>query len=214
MSTVGSDGIDVGIGKGEPIVPVGAGSEYPTVTIPTPAGKFQVRIVEVHGTAVLVATTFELPVEPVVRFHSSCVFGESLHAVDCDCGAQLDAALRLIGREGGILVYTWEEGRGVGIVDKIRAIHLQETKLVSTVDAFGILGHKPEPRTFELQIRALKSVFDGRRIRFASGNPQKIAALEDAGFEVVRAQLEVEMTPEREAYLAHKRQHLGHLHDN
>lgn len=169
---------------------------------------------DAHGQVLLVATTSEIPDLPVVRFQSSCVFGESFHAIDCDCGAQLDAALKLIGKEGGILIYAWEEGRGTGIVNKIRAIALQETLGVSTAQAFRDLGHQPEPRSFEAHIAALRMIFGGTHIRFASDNPHKIAALKRAGYHVERVRLKIAMTPERAAYLAHKREHLGHLDDD
>lgn len=185
------------------------------ITIPTPKGIVHIRAVQVNDTALIVAMSPAIPEVPVVRFHSSCVFGEALHAVDCDCGAQATAALELIIREGGILVYAWEEGRGVGIVDKVRAIALQEQQKLSTAEAFAALGHQPDPRTFALQIEALKQVFGGNRIRLASNNPQKIRAIEAAGFTVVeRVKLVVPMTPERKAYLEHKKEHLGHLYDD
>lgn len=187
---------------------------HPMVTVPTPNGTLRVRVVDVNGQLVLAATSPTIPVVPIVRFQSSCVFGEAFHALDCDCGAQVNAALALIGKEGGILIYAWEEGRGAGIVDKLRAISLQQTQGLSTTDAFAALGHKPDPRTFEAHIAALKQTFTGTRIKLASGNPQKIAALNRAGYSVERVKLDIAMTPERKAYLAHKRKHLGHIHDD
>jgi GTP cyclohydrolase II len=193
---------------------VGNMSDKPFVNVPTPSGTIRVRVVDVNGQTLLVATSPEIPDVPVVRFHSSCVFGEAFHAVDCDCGAQVTAALQLIGREGGILVYAWEEGRGAGIIDKLRAIAMQQQDNVSTAQAFIALGHQPDPRTFEAHIEALRQVFGGKRVRLASGNPQKITAMESAGFVVERVKLNVVMTPEREAYLDHKKQHLGHINDD
>ncbi len=184
------------------------------VTVPTPFGILRVRVIDVNGQSLLVATSEAIPDMPIVRFQSSCVFGEAFHAVDCDCGVQLDAVLKLIGEDGGILIYAWEEGRGAGIVDKLRAIALQQTRGLSTAEAYSSLGHEPDPRTFEAHIAALKKVFGGNSIKLASNNPRKIAALEEAGYTVERLQLEIAMTPEREAYLAHKRSHLGHLHDD
>jgi len=185
-----------------------------TITVPTPDGTLRVRVADVNGQHLLIATSEVIPAVPVVRFQSSCVFGEAFRALDCDCGAQLDAALALIGRDGGVLIYAWEEGRGAGIVDKLRAIALQQTEGLTTSEAFAALGHKPDPRTFEAHIAALKLVFSGVRIKLASGNPLKIAALTKAGYEVERVKLDIAMTPEREAYLAHKRDNLGHLYDD
>lgn len=190
------------------------GETYPTVAVPTPEGSLQVRVVLVGTQPVVVAMSETIPPIPIVRFHSSCVFGESFHAVDCDCGAQLDAARKLILAEGGFLIYAWEEGRGVGIVDKLRAISLQQTRDLTTAQAFASLGYPPEPRTFADHISALRMVFGGTRIKLASSNPLKISALEAAGYSVERIVLDVPMTPERKAYLEHKRDHLGHLRDD
>ena len=188
-------------------------SEQPHVAVPTPFGTLKVQVAHVNGKDLLVATSEVVPDLPVVRFQSSCVFGEAFHAVDCDCGAQLTAALKLIGTDGGVLIYAWEEGRGAGIADKLRAIAMQQTKGVSTSDAFQALGHEPDPRTFGAHIEALRTVVPGGKIRLASDNPKKIKALEAAGYEVQRIKLTVEMTPEREEYLQHKKDHLGHIHD-
>lgn len=189
-------------------------TEQPQIAVPTPWGMLKVRVVRVNGKELLVATSESIPEVPVVRFQSSCVFGEAFHAIDCDCGAQLTAALKLIGAQGGVLVYAWEEGRGVGIVDKIKAIAMQQTAELSTSDAFQALGHDPDPRTFDAHIEALRTVVTSGTIRLASGNPRKILALEAAGYTVERVNLEVEMTPEREAYLKHKKVYLGHIYDD
>jgi GTP cyclohydrolase II len=187
---------------------------HPYVLVPTPTGKLRTRVAMVGHEAVLIATSETIPEVPLVRFHSSCVFGESFHALDCDCGAQLNAAIAAIARDGGVLTYAWEEGRGIGIVDKLRAIALQQTRGLSTAEAFAALGHGPDPRSFAKHIAALKQVFSGNRIKFTSNNPRKIEALTDAGYVVQRVKLDVEMTPQRKAYIQHKREHLGHLHDN
>lgn len=192
----------------------GEPQDQPFVTVPTPVGILKVKVAKVNDQSLLLAMSETLPEVPVVRFQSSCVFGEAFHAVDCDCGAQMTAALNLICQQGGILVYAWEEGRGAGIIDKLRAIALQQTKGVSTADAFQTLGHEPDPRTFSAHISALKQAFTGTTIKVASGNPKKIAALKSAGYTVQRVKLEVEMTPEREAYLKHKKDYLGHIDDD
>jgi GTP cyclohydrolase II len=187
---------------------------YPSVAVPTPSATLRAKVVDVNGQVLLVATSSTIPAVPVVRFHSSCLFGEAFHAVDCDCGAQLVAAISMIGQEGGILIYAWEEGRGVGIVDKLRAIALQQSKGLSTAEAFAALGYIGDPRTFEAHIAALKTVYDGNRIKFASDNPRKIDALRSAGYIVERVKLNVAMTPERKRYLLDKQHHLGHLDDD
>jgi GTP cyclohydrolase II len=184
------------------------------ISVPTPHGNLRVRAVSVGAQVLLVATSDSIPDIPFVRFHSSCVFGEALHAVDCDCGAQLDAAIEIICRSGGILVYAWEEGRGTGIRNKISAIFLQQSRGLSTADAFGNLGYEPEPRNFGAHIEALREVFSGNHVHLASRNPEKISALEKAGFVVERVRMGVAMTPERREYIEHKQTHLGHLNDD
>jgi GTP cyclohydrolase II len=192
----------------------GEPQDQPFVTVPTPGGILRVKVAEVNGQSLLLAMSQSLPDVPIVRFQSSCVFGEAFHAVDCDCGAQMTAALNLICDQGGILVYAWEEGRGAGIIDKLKAIALQQTQGVSTARAFQTLGHEPDPRTFAAHIAALKQAFSGTTIKVASANPKKIAALKAAGYTVQRVKLDVEMTPEREAYLKHKKDYLGHIDDD
>jgi GTP cyclohydrolase II len=188
--------------------------DKPTASVSTPAGTLRVTAVNVHGETLLVALSEEVPDIPVVRFQSSCVFGESFYSGDCDCGGQLRAAIDLICAQGGILVYAWEEGRGVGIVAKLRAIAMQQTKGLSTADAFRALGYSPDPRTFDAPIAALKQVFEGKHIRLASSNPRKVVALERAGFTVERVKLDIPMTPKLKSYLKHQQEHLGHLHDD
>jgi GTP cyclohydrolase II len=140
------------------------------------------------------------------------MFGEALRATDCDCGVQLEAAVKAICAEGGIITYAWEEGRGLGIAGKLRAIALQQSKGIDTAEAFRILGHPPEPRSFDNHVAALRLVHDGTQVRLASANPAKVAALARAGFEVVeRLTLEIPTTPERASYLEEKTTSLGHL---
>lgn len=189
-------------------------TEQPQVTVPTPYGRLQVQVVPVNGKDLLVVTSEVIPAIPIVRFQSSCVFGEAFHAIDCDCGAQVTAALTLIGQQGGVLIYAWEEGRGTGITEKLKAIALQQTLHVSTSQAFEILGHDPDPRTFEAHLAALRKVVPPGAIKLASSNPKKVAALEAAGYTVERIRLKIDMTPERKAYLAHKQEHLGHFNDD
>lgn len=160
----------------------------------------------------MVFTTGEPTAVPVVRFQSACVFGEGLRAKDCDCGVQLDAAVKAICEDGGILTYAWEEGRGAGIARKLDAIALQQDRGIDTRQAFEELGIPVEPRTFDNHVAALRMVFAGSEVRFASRNREKIAALTRAGINVSeRITLKTELTGERVEYLARKLPALGHL---
>lgn len=182
------------------------------MTIPTAHGAVKIQLAEFPDESLLVVTSLHAPEIPVVRFQSSCVFGEGLSALDCDCGVQLDAAVKAICESGGVITYAWEEGRGVGIAKKLDAIALQETKGINTAEAFRELGCDPEPRDFVNHVKALQLVFSGEKVVIGSRNPRKIAALESAGFKIVeRVDWETPMTEEREAYLDSKISALGHI---
>lgn len=185
------------------------------VRIPTPHGNVEVQLAELPSGNVMVFTAGEPNDVPVVRFQSACVFGEGIRAKDCDCGVQLDAAVKAICDNGGVLTYAWEEGRGAGIARKLDAIALQQEKGFNTRQAFEELGMPSEPRNFDNHVAALRTVFSGSQVRFASRNPAKIAALARAGIELSeRITLDIEMTGEREEYLAKKLPALGHIHES
>lgn len=182
------------------------------IKLPTAWGDVFVQLAQVGGSSLLVVTSPHAVELPVIRFQSACVFGEGLRAVDCDCGVQLDAAIALICREGGVVTYAWEEGRGLGIAKKMDAIALQQAEGINTAEAFARLGVPAEPRNFDNHVSALKMIFSGPKVRLASRNAAKIAALARAGIEVAeRIDLEVPTTPERNSYLASKIAALGHL---
>lgn len=148
---------------------------------------------------------------PNVRIHSSCVFSESFHAVDCDCGRQLDAFLKLMCNEGGFLFYNFEEGRGAGIRSKIEAIVLEKTNGVSTADAFKSLGLAPDLRDYSVSVAAMKAVGVPSNIVLASNNPAKESALKEAGFIITeRHKLEFETNNKIDAYIRGKTDSLGH----
>lgn len=184
----------------------------PPVNIPTPHGDVDVQLAELPSGPVMIITAGARTPVPFVRFQSSCVFGEGLRARDCDCGVQLDAAVRAICKDGGVITYAWEEGRGAGIARKLDAIALQQEKGIDTREAFEELGMPVEPRNFDNHVVALRMVFAGSKVRIASRNPAKIAALMRAGIGVTeRIVLETQMTGERAEYLARKLPALGHI---
>lgn len=184
------------------------------VRIPTSHGDIEAQLVELPEGNLLVYTAGEPSDVPVVRFQSACVFGEGIKAKDCDCGVQLDAAVKAICDDGGVVTYAWEEGRGAGIARKLDAIALQQEKGIDTAQAFEELGMQIEPRNFDNHVAALRKVFDGSEVRFASRNPAKLAALQRAGIGVSeRITLETEMTGERVEYLASKLSALGHINE-
>jgi GTP cyclohydrolase II len=148
---------------------------------------------------------------PLVRIHSQCLTGDVFHSLRCDCRAQLELALYQIGEEGrGLLIYEHQEGRGIGLMNKLRAYELQDGG-ADTVEANERLGFKADLRIYELP-GAILNYFGVRRVRLLSNNPEKIQAVERAGIEVVeRVPCQVPPIATTEDYLRTKKEKLGHL---
>ena len=146
-----------------------------------------------------------------VRIHSQCMTGEVFGSLRCDCAGQLDAALRHIEREGhGAIVYQQQEGRGIGIINKIRAYALQDEG-ADTIEANERLGLGADLREYR-QCAEILLDLGLRRVRVMSNNPSKVRALEQAGLEAVeRVALEVPPTGAARRYLMTKKERMGHL---
>ncbi len=152
--------------------------------------------------------------EPVlVRVHSECLTGDALHSLRCDCGFQRDAALKAIADAGrGVFVYLRQEGRGIGLINKIRAYHLQDNG-ADTVEANEQLGFPPDLRDYGVGAQVLREL-GVTRLRLLTNNPRKVVSLQGYGMEVVeRVGLHAGENPYNEQYLATKRAKLGHLGD-
>ena len=147
----------------------------------------------------------------LVRIHSQCLTGDVFHSLRCDCRAQLELALdQIIVEQRGLLIYEHQEGRGIGLLNKLRAYELQDGGL-DTVEANVKLGFKADLRDYALPT-AILSYFGVKQVRLLSNNPDKRAALEQGGIEVV--ELAPIMAPPLEttaAYMRTKREKLGHL---
>ena len=148
---------------------------------------------------------------PLVRIHSQCLTGDVFGSLRCDCRQQLEMALSLIAAAGtGVLVYEQQEGRGIGLMAKLQAYELQDRGL-DTVEANEKLGFKADHREFALPAEILKAL-GIKQVRLLSNNPEKVAALERAGVEVVeRVPCEVDPHSHSENYLKTKKEKLGHL---
>lgn len=148
---------------------------------------------------------------PLVRIHSQCLTGDVFHSLRCDCRAQLELALYRIGETGeGFLIYEHQEGRGIGLMNKLRAYELQDSG-ADTVEANEQLGFKADHRAYQLPGSILKH-FGITAVRLMSNNPDKIEALERSGVRVVeRVPCQVEPTATTEDYLRTKKEKLGHL---
>lgn len=150
---------------------------------------------------------------PLVRIHSQCLTGDVFHSLRCDCRAQLELALYAIGEEGrGILIYEHQEGRGIGLMNKLRAYELQDGG-ADTIQANVQLGFEADLRRYELPGNILLH-FGVHEVRLMSNNPDKINALERAGVTVVeRVPCIVPPSATTEDYLRTKQEKMGHLLD-
>ncbi len=148
---------------------------------------------------------------PIVRVHSQCLTGDVFHSLRCDCHDQLHLALKRIADEGaGILLYEQQEGRGIGLMAKLRAYQLQDTGL-DTIEANHQLGFPTDLRAFELPA-AMLAYLHVPAVRLITNNPDKVAALEAAGIHVTeRLDATVPSEPTFQRYLETKREKLGHF---
>lgn len=148
---------------------------------------------------------------PMVRLHSQCTTGDVFHSLRCDCHDQLHLALRVIAAQGaGVIVYENQEGRGIGLMEKLRAYQLQDQGL-DTVEANLQLGHAVDLRDYALSVEVLRFL-KIRSLQLMTNNPEKIDAVRSSGIEIVRrVSADVPGNPYSADYLATKRDKLGHL---
>jgi 3,4-dihydroxy 2-butanone 4-phosphate synthase/GTP cyclohydrolase II len=183
--------------------------------LPTPFGVFQLHgyLSLLDGGQHLALVYGEVAGVPdmLVRVHSECVTGEVFGSLRCDCGAQLQQAMRQISEEGaGAIVYLAQEGRGIGLLNKVRAYELQDTQGLDTVDANLALGFAADLRDFGIGAQILADL-GLSTIRLLTNNPRKIIGLEGYGLEAVdQVPIEVEAHPESEPYMLSKALRLGH----
>ena len=185
-----------------------------TVQLPTAYGEFTAvafreRLTGKHHVA-LVRGHVDGEENVLVRVHSECLTGDVFHSLRCDCGEQLDQALqRIASEERGVLLYMAQEGRGIGLLNKLRAYELQENGL-DTVEANLELGFQPDMRDYGIGNQILAEL-GLSTIRILTNNPKKITGIEGFGLTVVeQIPIEVEPKPENVRYLATKRDKLGH----
>jgi GTP cyclohydrolase II len=148
---------------------------------------------------------------PLVRVHSQCLTGDVLASLRCDCRAQLELSLRKIGQAGsGILLYLPQEGRGIGLMNKLRAYELQDGGM-DTVEANETLGFAADARDYDFSAQILKKL-GAKRIRLLSNNPEKVRQLEESGIRVVRrVPCQPRISKISRAYLQTKKSKMGHL---
>ena len=183
--------------------------------LPTETGEFRIigfrSLVSSEEFVVLLKGELRFDRSSLVRIHSQCMTGDVFGSIKCDCGRQLSAAMKLIEQEGhGAIVYQQQEGRGIGIINKIRAYALQDEG-ADTIEANERLGFEADMRRYE-QCAEILLELGLRAVRVMSDNPAKIRALRQAGLKVVeRVRLEVEPHDFFAGYLKTKKEKMGHL---
>ena len=181
--------------------------------LPTHWGEFKViafedkKLNEEH----LLLYMGELQNDSLLRIHSQCLTGDTLYSLKCDCGSQLAMALQRISEQGvGMLIYMAQEGRGIGLVNKIRAYELQD-KGMNTVEANEALGFAADERDYSY-CKEILSTVNISSVRLMTNNPRKIKGLEDVGIKVTeRVSIEIEPNKHNEDYLKVKADKLGHM---
>ncbi len=181
--------------------------------LPTHWGEFKViafedkKLNEEH----LLLYMGELQNDSLLRIHSQCLTGDTLYSLKCDCGSQLAMALQRISEEGvGMIIYMAQEGRGIGLVNKIRAYELQD-KGMNTIEANEALGFAADERDYSY-CKEILSAVNISSVRLMTNNPRKIKGLEDVDIKVTeRVSIEIEPNKHNENYLKVKADKLGHM---
>jgi 3,4-dihydroxy 2-butanone 4-phosphate synthase/GTP cyclohydrolase II len=182
--------------------------------LPTKYGEFQIHafenLLDGQTHVALVQGDISDGQNVLVRVHSSCLTGDVLHSIRCDCGAQLDAAMQRIGAEGrGVLLYLNQEGRGIGLVGKLRAYELQDEGF-DTVEANERLGFKADQRDYGVGVQILREL-GVRSMRLLSNNPRKLVGIEGYGLSVSEwLPIEIPASDSTRRYLKTKKEKLGH----
>ncbi len=184
--------------------------------LPTPFGEFRLRaydneIDDLTHLALIMGNP-EGKEDVLVRVHSGCLTGDALHSLRCDCGDQLKASLERVAKEGeGVVVYMHQEGRGIGLLNKMKAYHLQDEEGLDTVEANQRLGLAPDLRDYGIGAQILKEL-GLRRIRLLTNNLTKVVGLGGFGLEISeRVAIEVEPNGHNERYLKTKAEKLNHV---
>jgi len=185
--------------------------------LPTRHGRFTIYGFEGNGpqeeAVALVRGNVSGRTAPLVRVHSQCLTGDVLASLRCDCRAQLELSLKMIGQaRSGILLYLPQEGRGIGLMNKLRAYQLQDGGM-DTVEANQELGFAADARDYDFSAQILKQL-GAKKIRLLSNNPEKVRQLEKAGIRVVeRVPCQPRVSKTSRAYLQTKKKKMGHILD-
>ena len=181
--------------------------------LPTPWAEFSITAFEdtSNGEEHLAISLGNLNNDPLLRIHSQCLTGDALFSLRCDCGSQLEMALKKIAsEEAGLIIYMAQEGRGIGLGNKIKAYELQDEGM-NTVEANESLGFEADERNYSICGEILSSM-NIASVRLMTNNPSKIEGLIDSGIDVVdRVSIEVDASEHNKDYLDVKADRMGHL---
>lgn len=186
-------------------------------TIPADFGQFRVLAFgespeEKYPHLALVADSFNVFEPVLVRIHSECITGDVFGSHRCDCGEQLHRAMELIGHEGGVLIYLRQEGRGIGIINKLKAYNLQDQG-INTAEANVHLGFEVDQRTYDQAVEILE-LLGIHKIKLLTNNPDKLDAMRHSNITLVeRIPLEITPNQDNRYYLETKKRVMGHLLD-
>jgi len=176
--------------------------------LPTKYGEFKIQAFKEGQKEHLAIFKEPFGKTPLVRVHSECLTGDALGSLKCDCGEQLEYALKLIAKEGGILIYHRQEGRNIGLFNKVNAYALQDRGF-DTIEANHQLGFSADERTYDIVLTILKH-FNIDKIRLLTNNPKKIESLK--GIKIVeRIPIKIEPNRFNKDYLSTKKDKMGHI---
>jgi GTP cyclohydrolase II len=180
--------------------------------LPSKYGHFKIRAYkEGHQEHLAVFTeNFEQHEAPLVRIHSQCLTGDTFGSIKCDCNNQLHKALELIAKEGGLIIYHAQEGRNIGLLNKLNAYALQDQGR-NTIEANVELGFAPDQRTYDV-VREVFHDFGLTKIRLLTNNPAKVSVVEELDVHIIeRIPVIIDPNPYNEGYLKTKKECMGHI---
>lgn len=176
--------------------------------LPTPFGEFNIRVFKSNNKEHLVLYSKEIPEVPLVRIHSECLTGDVFGSLKCDCGDELKTSMQRVSKSGGMIIYLRQEGRGIGLLNKINAYALQDRGM-DTVEANLALGFRDDERSYEILDHIFK-YFNLTSIKLITNNPKKIEDVSEL-IKVQRESIIVESNCYNKNYLKTKKDKLGHL---
>ncbi|MDX1295987.1 MAG: GTP cyclohydrolase II [Sulfurimonadaceae bacterium] len=180
--------------------------------LPSKYGQFRIKVYKEGSQEHLAIFTdgFEQQEAPLVRIHSECLTGDTLGSIKCDCNNQLHKAMKLIAAEGGLIIYHRQEGRNIGLLNKVNAYALQDEGK-DTIEANLELGFQVDQRTYDVVSEVFKD-FGLKQIRLLTNNPKKVEIVEATDVEIAeRIPVIIEPNPHNEGYLKTKKEQMGHL---